>query len=131
MYPWSWFWRTRAVISNSFTILLIHNWTWDILKKDGSTENGGVDSEIGDIGNSAHIYTFPGRAWEELSRNLLSLVKLYQRIWIWNLDQNLIVAVYTILFQKLTRQEICNFSLKMFKMILNFWKWFVILKFFN
>ena len=41
---------------------------------------GGVDSKIADIGNSAHIYIFPGRAWEELSRNLLSLVKLYQRI---------------------------------------------------
>ena len=46
---------------------------------------------------------FPGRYWEWVSRNLLSLVKLYQRIWKSNLDQSLIMAlqivvVCTVLF---------------------------------
>ena len=36
---------------------------------------------------------FPGRDWEGFNRNLLSLVKLYQRIWIWNLNQHLIMAL--------------------------------------
>ena len=31
------------------------------------------------------FFCFPGRDREKVSRNLLSLVKLYQRIWIWNL----------------------------------------------
>ena len=31
--------------------------------------------------------------WEEFSRKLLSLVKLCQRIWTWNCDQNLIIAL--------------------------------------
>ena len=44
---------------------------------------------------------------------------LYQRIWKWNLDQNLImdlliVAVCTVLVSKLRRQELCSFSFKMF-----------------
>ena len=36
---------------------------------------------------------FPWIDWEEFSRKLLSLVKLYQRIWTWNCDQNLIIAL--------------------------------------
>ena len=56
---------------------------------------------------------------EGVSRNLLSQVKLYQRIWKWSLDQNLmmalpIVAVCTVLFWKHRRQEICSFSSEMF-----------------
>ena len=46
---------------------------------------------------------FPGRDLEGLSRNILSPVKLYQRIWIWDLDHYLvmtllIVAVCIVLF---------------------------------
>ena len=36
---------------------------------------------------------FPWIDWEEFSRKLLSLVKLCQRIWTWNCDQNLIIAL--------------------------------------
>ena len=36
---------------------------------------------------------FPWIDWEEFSRKLLSLVKLYRRIWTWNCDQNLIIAL--------------------------------------
>ena len=35
------------------------------------------------------FFCFPGREWEGVCRKLLSLVKLYQRFWIWNIDQNL------------------------------------------
>ena len=51
-----------------------------------------------------------------------------QRIWIWNLDQNLImallvVAICSVPFKKLAREEICNFSFKMFEMRFSrFWK---------
>ena len=46
---------------------------------------------------------FPGRDGEGVTSNLFSLVKLCQSIWVWNLDQNLImilliVAVSTVLF---------------------------------
>ena len=34
--------------------------------------------------------------WEGFSRNLLSLVNLYQWIWTWNLDKNLIMALLII-----------------------------------
>ena len=47
-----------------------------------------------DAGGSFFIFS-----WERLravSRNLLSLVKLYQKIWIWNLDQNLIMALLVV-----------------------------------
>ena len=73
---------------------------------------------------------------EEVSRNLLTQVKLCQRIRKWNLDPNLImvlliVAVCTVLFYKLTREEIDSFSfeilniqifkiLKMFKYNMKF-----------
>ena len=60
-----------------------------------------------------------------VSRNL---VKLYHRIWIWKSDENLItvlliVTVCTVLFLRFTRQEICNFSFKTFKVRFSrFWK---------
>ena len=67
-----------------------------------------------------------------VGRKLRSLVKLYERFWIWNFDQNLIMAVSTVLkpfngFEEKepTRQEISevNFSFKMFKMrLLRSWK---------
>ena len=46
---------------------------------------------------------FHGRDWEGVCRKILSVVKLYQRFWIWNVDQNLkmallIVAVCIVLF---------------------------------
>ena len=49
------------------------------------------------------FFCFPGRDWEGVCRKLLSQVKLYQRFWIWNIDQSLnmallIVAVCTVLF---------------------------------
>ena len=75
------------------------------------------------------FFYFPERDSEGICRKLLSLVKLYQRFWIWNIDQNLnmallIVAVCTVLlFSSLTRfsgkenpQVICNFSFQIFKM---------------
>ena len=69
---------------------------------------------------------FLGEIREGASRNLL-----YQRIWKWNLDQNLImdlliVAVCPVLFSKLRRQELCNFPFKMFNI-----KIFKILKMFK
>ena len=36
---------------------------------------------------------FPGRDWEGVNRNISSLVNLYLRIRIWNLDQNFIMAL--------------------------------------
>ena len=58
-----------------------------------------------------------GEIREGVIRNLLSPVKLCQRIWKWNLYQNIIMAliivgVCTVLFQKLTMQEICSFFLR-------------------
>ena len=38
------------------------------------------------------FFCFPGRDQEGVIRSLFSLVNLYQTIWIWNLDQNLIMA---------------------------------------
>ena len=35
------------------------------------------------------FFCFPVGYWERVCRKLLSLVKLYQRFWIWNIDQNL------------------------------------------
>ena len=57
-----------------------------------------VDVSRGDGGR-----IFLGEIREGVSRNLLPPIKLYQRIWKWNLDQNLImalpiVAVCTVLF---------------------------------
>ena len=49
-------------------------------------------------GTGGRNFLFFRRNWEGVCRNLLSLVKLYQRIWIWNLDQNLVTAVNTVLF---------------------------------
>ena len=43
--------------------------------------------------DAGEFFCFSARDWEGVSRNLLSLVELYQRIWIWNLDQNLIMAL--------------------------------------
>ena len=40
----------------------------------------------------------PRRDWEGISRKLWSLVKLYQRNCIWNLDQNLIITLLIWLF---------------------------------
>ena len=49
------------------------------------------------------FFCFPVRDWEGFCRKLLALVKLYQRFWMWNIDQNLnipllIVAICTVLF---------------------------------
>ena len=71
---------------------------------------------------------FPGRDWKG-ARRKLSLVKLNQWIWMWNLYQNLIlalliVAVCTVLFWKLymilrknepTTKELCNLFLQNIK----------------
>ena len=44
-------------------------------------------------GAGGEFSSFAGRDWEEVSRDLLSLVNLYQRIRILNLDQILIMAL--------------------------------------
>ena len=46
-----------------------------------------------DVSRGAGGRIFLGEIREEVSRNLLPQIKLYQRIWNWNLDQNLIVAL--------------------------------------
>ena len=72
---------------------------------------------VADVSRDDGRRIFLGKIREEVSGNLLSRVKLCQRIWKWNLNQNLImalliVAVWTVLFWKLTRQEICSFFLR-------------------
>ena len=49
------------------------------------------------------FFCLPGREEEVVCRKLLSLVKLYQRFWVLNIDQNLnisllILPVSTVLF---------------------------------
>ena len=39
------------------------------------------------------FFSFPVRDWEGVCRKLLSLVKLYQRFWKLNMDQNLNMAL--------------------------------------
>ena len=56
-----------------------------------------------DVSTGAGGRIFLGEIREGVTRNLLSPVKLWQRIWKWNLEQNLImalliVAVCTVLF---------------------------------
>ena len=51
------------------------------------------------------FFCFPGKDWKMVCRKLLSPVKLCQRFWISNVDQNLnttwlIVAICTVLFYK-------------------------------
>ena len=72
---------------------------------------------------------FPGRSWEGVCRKLLSLVKPYHGFWIWNIDQNLniallIMAVSTVLSKSFTQcsrkkeptsQGMCKFSLQNFQ----------------
>ena len=65
---------------------------------------------------------FPGRDWDWITRNLLSLVKLYQSVWIWNMDQNLsmvsiIVSVfYTVLSKTLQGKRYAIFPSKFMKL---------------
>ena len=58
MYPWSKFWRTRLVINSTFVYHFVDPdlRIETLFKKDETTENRGVDFEIGDIGTSAHLY---------------------------------------------------------------------------
>ena len=72
---------------------------------------------------------FPGRSWEGVCRKLLSLVKPHHGFWIWNIDQNLniallIMAVSTVLSKSFTQcsrkkeptsQGMCKFSLQNFQ----------------
>ena len=54
---------------------------------------------------------FSGTDWEGSNRNLLPLVKLYEKVWIWNWDENLtmallIVAVCTVILKAYKVREI-------------------------
>ena len=86
--------RKRYTLRNSYRLRLHTHTNWDTNCCQDHTHIHIKLQIVVDVSRSAEgmVFVFLWD-WEGVCRKLLSLVKLYQRFWIWKLNQNLNMAV--------------------------------------